>query len=404
MLICSPGLGLSSCGPGGGRALQPQSGRLKPPGPAPGDSGVHPQADGLPSRPRGRAARDFSADAAQDAVILSVQDLAAAQEAVDLDRQDQEHERRSWGEAAAGDRPDQGAGSAGRGTPGPPAPPAAPPGGPPADRSAPQSPPAGGPARRGPGSRRAWWPGPSQPRARWPAAPGCTPSALERGAAHDRTVVGAAPPASSLARPGPVARAHPARRGRGAVRRGRDQHRADQQPGPGRACPRRRYPGGGWPGAYSRRHRRGRGGPHGRGTLDRRPGFRGRDRVVRPADVRAAAGPRDPGRAAAHAGREQSRPAGQRSDRLHGGRAQRVRRPAEQRVRASRAGQLRDGQCADRGPGGGGGRRRSLPAQPQDRRGRAGLSRLPAAAEPPAAFLGLRPAGPWPPARSIPGC
>jgi hypothetical protein len=111
---------------------------------------VHPQADGLPSRPRSRAARDFSADAAQDAVILSVQDLAAAQEAVDLDRQDQEHERRSWGEAAAGDRPDQGEGSAGRGTPGPPAPPAAPPGSPPTDRSVPQSPPAGPPAAGGP--------------------------------------------------------------------------------------------------------------------------------------------------------------------------------------------------------------------------------------------------------------
>jgi hypothetical protein len=53
------------------------------------------QPDGLPSRTSSRPARDFSADAAQDAVILSVQDLAAAQEAVTLARQDQEDERRA---------------------------------------------------------------------------------------------------------------------------------------------------------------------------------------------------------------------------------------------------------------------------------------------------------------------
>ena len=67
---------------------------MKSAGPAPGDSAAGTQPDGLPTR-ASRPARDFSADAAQDAVILSVTDLAAAQEAVTLARQDQENERRS---------------------------------------------------------------------------------------------------------------------------------------------------------------------------------------------------------------------------------------------------------------------------------------------------------------------
>jgi hypothetical protein len=82
--------------------VQPQSRRLKPPGPAPGNSGARAQAGGLPSRSGGRTARDFSADAAQDTVILSVQDLAAAQEAVDLARQDEEDEDRTGGAASTG--------------------------------------------------------------------------------------------------------------------------------------------------------------------------------------------------------------------------------------------------------------------------------------------------------------
>lgn len=66
---------------------------MKSPGPVPGDSAAGTQPDGLPAR-ASQPARDFSADAAQDAVILSVTDLAAAQEAVTLARQDQENERR----------------------------------------------------------------------------------------------------------------------------------------------------------------------------------------------------------------------------------------------------------------------------------------------------------------------
>ena len=72
---------------------------MKSAGPVPGDSAAGTQPDGLPTR-ASRPARDFSADAAQDAVILSVTDLAAAQEAVTLARQDQENERR--GGPAAG--------------------------------------------------------------------------------------------------------------------------------------------------------------------------------------------------------------------------------------------------------------------------------------------------------------
>ncbi len=269
------GLVFTSCGPGGGRALQPQSGRLKPPGPAPGDSGVRPQADGLPSRPRGRAARDFSADAAQDAVILSVQDLAAAQEAVDLDRQDQEDERRTWGAAAAGDRPDQGAGSAGRGTPGPRTPPAAPPASPPAGRTPPQSPPAGGPAAGGPApaeagpgglARRGPGPGgrrrPAAPPPPWSTVLLTTVRLWAQRRQHLRwpaqarwrvltlLVVAAvlfAAGAISIALTSSPAPA-------GHARGGGTQAAA-------------------WPGAHSRRHPGGRGGPHGRGTLDRRRRF-----------------------------------------------------------------------------------------------------------------------------------
>ena len=121
VLRCVLGLGLTPSGPGGGTRVQPQIRRLKSSGPVPGDSGLRGRPDGLPSRTSARPARDFSADAPQDAVILSVQDLAAAQEAVRLDRLDREGERRTGG---AGDSP-AGTGSAGRGTPGQGAPPAA---------------------------------------------------------------------------------------------------------------------------------------------------------------------------------------------------------------------------------------------------------------------------------------
>ncbi len=112
-----------------GTCVQPQIRRLKSPGPPPGDSTAGSQPDGLPVR-TSRPARDFSADAAQDAVILSVQDLAAAQEAVSLARRDQEDERRAGQAAGARDSPEAGTGSAGPGT-GTPLPP--PPAGSPAD-------------------------------------------------------------------------------------------------------------------------------------------------------------------------------------------------------------------------------------------------------------------------------
>ena len=106
-------------------------------------------AAGLPSRPSGRPARDFSADAARDAVILSVEDAAAAQEAVTLARQDQDDERRAGTAAGARDSPEPGSGSAGPGTPAAGSPPPAPPAGPvPAPRP-PAGPPAGGPAPGG---------------------------------------------------------------------------------------------------------------------------------------------------------------------------------------------------------------------------------------------------------------
>ena len=85
------------------------------------------QAAGRPGLQRG--------DAAHDAVILSVQDLTTAQEAVALARQDQEEdERHGMGQGAGTrDSPDAGTGhtSPGMGTP-PPAPPSSPPAGPPA--------------------------------------------------------------------------------------------------------------------------------------------------------------------------------------------------------------------------------------------------------------------------------
>ena len=240
----------------------------------------------------------------------------------------------------------------------------------------------------------------------WPAAARArTPAVLGQGTAHDRAALGAAPPAPALARTGPVAGAHPGRPGCRGARRGRDQHRADQQPGPGPGPARpRRHPGRHRAGAGSRGHPGGRGGQDGCGPLDRQAGVRGRHRVLRPADVRAAAGSGDPGRAAARARRQQSRPARQRPGRFHRRRAQRVRCPAEQRLRAGRASRLRDGRGTDRGPGRGGRRGRGLPAQPPGRRGGAGLRRPPAAASIPGSIPPPRPAGPWPPARSIPVC
>ena len=339
-------------------------------------------------------------------MILSVQDLAAAQEAVRLDRQDREDERRSRGAADAGDGPSR------DGT----LPGAAhqvqerrlllrrllaPPGSPQAARPDP-----GAPA-----------PGDHPPAARARAAPGrlarrgrLAPAVLGHGPAHHGATVGAA----SLARPGPVAGTYRAGPGRGAVRRGRYHHRADPQPG--RVRPRgpgweqrgqgwrRRDPG--WPrrDAHPGGHPGGRRGPHGCGGLDRRPGVHGRDRVVRPADVRGAGGPWRPGGTVAPARREQSRPAGQRPDRVHRGRAQRVRRPAGQRVRAGRAGQFRDGQRADRGPGGRVRRGRRLPARPADRRGGAGLPRAASCCRTRGCIPPPRRAARWPPARSIRGC
>lgn len=118
---------------------------MKSPGPVPGDAAAGRQPDGLTAR-ASRPARDFSADAAQDAVILSVTDLAAAQEAVTRARQDQENENRG---GPAADAPGAGTGPAGT----PPAgasPPARPPGAPaarsPADPAAAPARP-GGPAR-----------------------------------------------------------------------------------------------------------------------------------------------------------------------------------------------------------------------------------------------------------------
>ena len=262
--------------------MQPQIRRLKSPGPVPGDFGLRGQPDGLPSRTTSRPARDFSADAPQDAVILSVQDLAAAQEAVRLDRQDREDERRA---GAAGDGP-AGTGSRRAGDtrsrrtaccsaacaaaarrrsrrPGPrprartPVPPARP--RPTTDRSGAGS--GGGPAgpARAASSPPSWgtvllttvrlwvqrhWPA----RARWRVLTVLVLAAVLFGAGAITIALTRSP-----AGPGPVA-----------------------GPRPGRAEPRlaaRRdaHPGG---------HPGGRRGPGGGGGLDRRPGIHRRDRVV----------------------------------------------------------------------------------------------------------------------------
>ena len=79
MLGCCHGPGLTSLRRAWwGTCVQPQIRRLKSSGPAPGDPGYgHPRLRAPPSRASRPPARDFSADAAQDAVILPVQDLAA---------------------------------------------------------------------------------------------------------------------------------------------------------------------------------------------------------------------------------------------------------------------------------------------------------------------------------------
>ena len=159
--------------------------------------------DGLPSPSGRRTARDFSADAAQDTVILSVQDLAAAQQAVDLARHDQEDEHRPGARRAPGTAPvtvlalpaaaypdpEHLPPATGRERP----PGSTPPGTPTAARRA---------SRRGPGPGRgrpvAWpvvVPGPAACGAR------AAPAALGHGPAHDGAAVGAAPHAPPLARP-----------------------------------------------------------------------------------------------------------------------------------------------------------------------------------------------------------
>ena len=204
---------------------------MKSAGPAPGDSAAGTQPDGLPTR-ASRPARDFSADAAQDAVILSVTDLAAAQEAVTLARQDQENERRS-----------SPAGPSRRATP---------------------PPPSWGKVLLT--TVQLWvqrrlhvrWPG----QTRWRVltllvvaavlfGAGAITIAVTRSPAHGRAQPG--PP-----RPGPVAGGTPT-------------------PAAIRAAVAARTAAARWIAA---------------------PGLRRRDRVLRPADVRAAAGPRDPGGAA----------------------------------------------------------------------------------------------------------
>ena len=146
--------------------MQPQIRRLKSPGPAPGDPAAGTPAAGLPPRTSRRSTREFSADAAQDAVILSVEDLAAAQEAVFLARQDQEDERHAGTAAGARDSPEPGSGSSGPGRPAaaspPPAPPAGDPGGPLPVPRPPAVPPAGGPVPGG---------SPAGPPRRAPAPP-----------------------------------------------------------------------------------------------------------------------------------------------------------------------------------------------------------------------------------------
>ena len=146
--------------------MQPQIRGLKSPGPAPGDPAAGTPSEGLPPRTRRRSTPEFSAGAARDAVILSVEDLAAAQEAVFLARQDQEDERHAGTAAGARDSPEPGSGSSGPGRPAagspPPAPPAGAPAGPFPDPRPPAVPPAGGPVSGGP---------PAGPPRRAPAPP-----------------------------------------------------------------------------------------------------------------------------------------------------------------------------------------------------------------------------------------
>ena len=149
--------------------MQPQIRRLKPPGPVPGDPAAGIQPDGLPSRTSRRAARDFSADAAHDAVILSVRDLAAAQEAVALARQDQEEEEERRGEGAgARDSPEAGSGHTGPGTG---TPPPAPPSSPPAGRPAADLPPADPPQAQRPAPAYPVTSGPGRGSGAAPAPP-----------------------------------------------------------------------------------------------------------------------------------------------------------------------------------------------------------------------------------------
>ena len=214
--------------------MQPQIRRLKSSGPAPGHPGMGIPSEAPPSRTSRPPARDFSTDTAQDTVILSVQDLAAPQEAVTQARRDQEgpgpRRGRSGrpGQPGPGERPSR----ARRPRSGEPSP----------FRGAARAP--GPPACCPP----AWRPRDRRPP--WPVtAADLAPAVLGQGAAHHRAALGPAPPASPLARAGPVAGPCPAHPGRRAVRRGRDQRRAGPQPRPGPAPPPRRRPGQDRPGA-----------------------------------------------------------------------------------------------------------------------------------------------------------
>ena len=244
--------------------MQPQIRRLKSAGPVPGDFGLHGRSDGLPTRTTSRSARDFSADVSQDAVILSVQDLAAAQEAVRLDRQDREDERRA---AAAGLAGLAGTGSPGPGIPGQSEPPAAPPpacpqpGRPPAVRPDPSAPgprdhtpvgPGGGGPPRASSSPPSWgtvllttvrlwvqrhWPA----RARWRVLTVLVLAAVLFGAGAITIALTRSPAGS-----GPS--------------RGAQAGKSGTQAGPRRDA----HPSG---------HPGRRGGPGGGGGLDRRPGI-----------------------------------------------------------------------------------------------------------------------------------
>ncbi len=104
-----------------GTSVQPQIRRLKSSGPAPGDPALGIPPEGLTSRASRPATRDFSADAARDAVIVPAGDLAAAQEAVTRARQDQEVQRRAGAAPAARDQGGPG-GTGGPSRPQPPPP------------------------------------------------------------------------------------------------------------------------------------------------------------------------------------------------------------------------------------------------------------------------------------------